>query len=78
MINRMSLEKVHVSKVVKKPEGMGLVTIKPLSGDKRSTVLSPTGKGQNWVINVVVYLKSVIRNGLNNLMQKRYNKYSIV
>ena len=49
MVNRLLLEKAHVSKVVKKLQIMGLIDILPFPGDKRSALLSPTAKGQKLV-----------------------------
>ncbi|MBN2772852.1 MAG: winged helix-turn-helix transcriptional regulator [Prolixibacteraceae bacterium] len=49
MVNRLLLEKAHVSKAVKKLQNMGLIEITPKPDDKRSTLLSITKKGQNLV-----------------------------
>ena len=46
MVNRLMLEKAHVSKVVKKLQAMGLIQITPMPEDKRSAFLSMTEKGQ--------------------------------
>lgn len=46
MVNRLLLEKSHVSKVVKKLHHMGLITISKNRGDKRSYWLSVTPKGE--------------------------------
>jgi DNA-binding MarR family transcriptional regulator len=46
MVNRLVLEKAHVSKVVKKLHKMGLITITASDYDKRSSWLSPTPKGE--------------------------------
>ncbi len=46
MINRLALEKAHVSKVVKKLKVMGLIEIIPLPDDKRSAFLKTTSKGR--------------------------------
>lgn len=46
MVNRLLLEKAHVSKVVKKLHNMGLITITPTAEDKRSAWLAPTAKGK--------------------------------
>lgn len=46
MVNRLMLERAHVSKVVKKLQIMGLVDIIPLPGDKRSSLLTTTTKGK--------------------------------
>lgn len=49
MVNRLLLEKAHVSKVVKKLHTMGLLEFIPLPDDKRSALLMPTAKGQKLV-----------------------------
>ena len=49
MVNRLLLEKAHVSKMVKKLQAMGLIDILPFPDDKRSALLSPTAKGQKLV-----------------------------
>ena len=46
MVNRLMLEKAHVSKVVKKLQQMELITITKNDEDKRSYWLSVTGKGE--------------------------------
>jgi len=46
MVNRLSLEKAHVSKVVKKIHKMELITITESDEDKRSCWLAPTQKGK--------------------------------
>jgi DNA-binding MarR family transcriptional regulator len=45
MVNRLILEKAHVSKVVKKLHKMELITITESDEDKRSYWLTPTPKG---------------------------------
>lgn len=49
MVNRLLLEKAHVSKVVKKLQSMRLIKIEPAQEDRRSAFLSPTEKGQKLV-----------------------------
>lgn len=46
MVNRLLLEKSHVSKAVKKLHKMGLITISEKDEDKRSYWLSTTQKGE--------------------------------
>ena len=46
MVNRLLLEKAHVSKVVKKLQKMNLITITENTDDKRSHWLSLTVKGE--------------------------------
>lgn len=49
MVNRLFLEKAHVSKVVKKLSAMELIDITVSSEDKRSSWLSMTQKGRQTV-----------------------------
>lgn len=46
MVNRLLLEKAHVSKVVKKLHKMELITITASDEDKRSFWLAPTQEGK--------------------------------
>jgi DNA-binding MarR family transcriptional regulator len=46
MVNRLLLEKSHVSKVVKKLHKMELITISKIDEDKRSYWLTTTKKGE--------------------------------
>lgn len=46
MVNKLLLEKSHVSKVVKKLNSMGLIKIENSKEDKRNTWLSITSEGQ--------------------------------
>jgi DNA-binding MarR family transcriptional regulator len=45
LVNRLMLERAHVSKVVSKLEEQGLISIHPCQDDKRSTIISTTKKG---------------------------------
>ena len=49
MVNKLVLEKAHVSKVVKKLFNMGLIDIEASTEDKRSSWLSITEKGKDTV-----------------------------
>ncbi len=49
MVNRLMLEKAHVSKIIKKLHSMGLIGIVPSTDDKRSSWLSITEKGKDVV-----------------------------
>ena len=49
MVNKLVLEKAHVSKVVKKLYSMGLINIEASVEDKRSSWLSITKKGKETV-----------------------------
>ena len=55
MVNRLLLEKAHVSKVVKKLHNMGLISITASNSDKRSSWLAPTPKGKK-VLNECMQL----------------------
>jgi DNA-binding MarR family transcriptional regulator len=46
MVNRLLLEKAHVSKIVKKLRNMDLITVTQSDDDKRSYWLSPTLNGE--------------------------------
>lgn len=46
MVNRLLLEKAHVSKIVKKLHGMDLITVSQSDDDRRSFWLSLTPKGK--------------------------------
>ena len=46
MVNRLMLEKAHVSKIVKKLLNMGLITVTRSEDDRRSYWLSTTPKGK--------------------------------
>jgi DNA-binding MarR family transcriptional regulator len=50
IVNRLMLEKAHISKVVKKLQDMGFITVAASDEDKRSFWLSATEKGKQ-VIN---------------------------
>lgn len=49
MVNKLLLEKSHVSKVVKKLSSMGLIKIENSNEDKRNTWLSITSEGKNTI-----------------------------
>ncbi|HBD94222.1 MAG: hypothetical protein A2015_02655 [Spirochaetes bacterium GWF1_31_7] len=57
MINKLVLEKAHVSKVVKKLYNMGLIDIETSSEDKRSSWLSITKKGQDTLEKCKEYIE---------------------
>ena len=46
MVNRLALERAHVSKVIKKLQNMELINITESEDDKRSSWLSLTPKGE--------------------------------
>lgn len=47
MVNRLALERAHVSKVIKKLQSMELLNISASDKDKRSGIISLTPKGEN-------------------------------
>lgn len=49
MVNRLMLERAHVSKVVRKLEQMNLISISSMDNDRRSALLSITKKGEKLV-----------------------------
>lgn len=49
LVNRLLLEKAHVSKVVKKLHGMGLISITAPDEDRRSYWLVPTQEGEQTI-----------------------------
>jgi DNA-binding MarR family transcriptional regulator len=49
MVNKLVLEKAHVSKVVKKLNHLGLIDIEVSTEDKRSSWLSITEKGKDTI-----------------------------
>lgn len=58
MVNRLMLEKAHVSKVVKKLTIMGLIKIDESEDDKRSYWLSVTEKGKKIKTEILMKLES--------------------
>lgn len=51
MVNRLQLEKANVSKIVKKLQQMGLITLTVQEEDKRSSWLSITSQGKEVLNN---------------------------
>lgn len=51
MVNRLMLEKAHVSKVVKKLQSLELIRITSSQEDRRSAWLSPTKEGEELLKN---------------------------
>jgi DNA-binding MarR family transcriptional regulator len=49
MINRLLLEKAHVSKVTKKLHELGLIEVHPHAGDRRSALLGVTPQGRTLI-----------------------------
>jgi DNA-binding MarR family transcriptional regulator len=91
MVNRLLLERAHVSKVVKKLQTMGLIDIIPLPDDKRSAMLSTTAKGQKlvdecrtifqkwnkeWLVQFNAAELHQILNSVDKLQKTLLDKYS--
>ena len=71
MINRLELEKAHVSKVVKKLHKMELVKIVPSKEDKRSAWLSPTKKGKVTVKSCMKIFEKLNSEWINEFDEKQ-------
>lgn len=57
IVNRLLLERSHLSKVVKKLHSMGLISLEPTEDDKRSSLLSLTPNGEE-VLNACLPILS--------------------
>jgi len=68
MINRLLLEKAHVSKIVKKLQTMGFIAIKPISEDKRTALLYPTDSGLEAIVKC--------RNAFEEWKKETLDQYS--
>ncbi len=69
MVNRLLLEKAHVSKVIKKLKTMKLITITTLDDDKRSSWLSLTPKGEQTLKECMEILKKWNKKLLGTLLE---------
>ncbi len=58
MVNRLTLEKAHVSKVVKKLQNMEVITSSSSEEDKRSAWLSPTPRGEEMLKSCMEMFKA--------------------
>lgn len=67
MVNRLVLEKSHVSKVVKKLHKMGLITISEADEDKRSYWLTTTQKGEETLEQCTEMLSEWHREWVNEI-----------
>lgn len=70
MVNRLLLEKAHMSKIVKKLQEMGLVTARPISEDKRSFMLSPTDRGLETIEKCRILFEEWRKNALDRYSKK--------
>ncbi len=73
MVNRLLLEKAHVSKVVKKLHGMGLITITTSDEDKRSAWLAPTPEGKQILNECAGIFKKLHKEWLEAVDDKQLN-----
>ena len=71
MVNRLSLEKAHVSKVVKKLHNMELITIVASDEDKRSYWLIPTQKGKQLLNECVQVFRKWNHEWMESLEDKQ-------
>jgi DNA-binding MarR family transcriptional regulator len=70
MVNRLLLERAHVSKVVKKLQEMGLIAVMTSDDDKRSCWLSVTSKG-NETLTKCMELFEIWNKAWINLIDER-------
>ncbi len=73
MVNKLSLEKAHVSKVVKKLYSMELIDIKISTEDKRSSWLSITKKGRDTVNDCIKCLNNWDLDWTNEIDEEQLN-----
>lgn len=74
MVNKLLLEKAHVSKIVKKLYNMGLIDITESKDDKRSPWLSITDKGSKSVKECQKAIHQWNREWLEDIDKERYNE----
>ncbi len=67
MINRLLLEKAHVSKVTKKLYEMGLIKVHPHADDRRSALLEVTRKGRKLIQECQVLFESQKREWFRSI-----------
>ncbi len=73
MVNRLMLEKAHVSKVVKKLQKMGLITVTTSDEDKRSSWLSATPKGEETMKSCSETFEKWNREWMSSFNEKQLN-----
>jgi DNA-binding MarR family transcriptional regulator len=73
MINKLVLEKAHVSKVVKKLCKMGLINIETSTEDRRSSWLSITEKGGNIVRECQKHIYQWNEDWINEIDKEQLN-----
>jgi len=77
MVNRLMLERAHVSKVVKKLQNMELISITSSDEDKRSAWLAPTKKGEETLESIMAifhnwnkeWIESIDENQLSSMLE---------
>jgi len=72
MVNKLVLEKAHVSKVVKKLHKMDLISIETSSSDKRSSWLVITNKGKDLVIECSKAISKWNETWVNQLNEEQF------
>jgi len=73
MVNKLVLEKAHVSKVVKKLHKMNLINIEASSTDKRSSWLSITTEGKELVNECRKAISSWNQDWISELSQEQFH-----
>jgi DNA-binding MarR family transcriptional regulator len=73
MVNRLLLEKAHVSKVVKKLHTMGLIVITTSGEDRRSSWLAPTPKGKRLLKKCMLIFEKWNKEWLEAIDDKQLN-----
>lgn len=73
MVNRLLLEKAHVSKIVKKLLNLGLINISVTDEDKRSYWLSPTTKGKKVLEKILKVIEQWNREWTAEFDEKQLN-----
>lgn len=74
IINRLSLEKAHVSKVVKKLLNMGFIEVLPIEDDKRSSFLVLTDNGKKVVNECRLIFDMWKKERLNQFSQEELDQ----
>lgn len=72
MVNRLLLERANVSKVVKKLQKMGLITVSASIDDKRSSWLSTTTKGDETLKLVMEIFGKSNQDWINALKEEEF------
>jgi len=72
MVNKLVLEKAHVSKVVKKLHKMDLISIETSSSDKRSSWLVITNKGKDLVTECSKAISKWNETWVNQLNEEQF------